>query len=225
MEKKVVVSTRKLRFENKYLAQQEGFEIYDYDFLKFKEQSTLDFKKVLAEKNIFIITSMHAANILLSERNTQELDWAEKSCYCLQGKIEKRLRAEKVKVVNTASNGTDLFKMIEPKHFNTAAYLTSNIRLETIEKYKAHTPVKFIEVYHKEFVKHIVPENDCVLFFSPSQINAFLLNNKLELTQQTFCIGKTTADYLRTKGYQKIEIPEVATEENLINKLIERYKQ
>jgi uroporphyrinogen-III synthase len=59
-----------------------------------------------------------------------------------------------------------------------------------------------LEVYQKVLTPIKIEQTiDAVLFFSPSQIDSFKMQNDLPIDTPAFCIGNTTADYLKSKKH------------------------
>ena len=71
---------------------------------------------------------------------------------------------------------------------------------------KAGITIQAVEVYHKAFSPAEIPAFQGILFFSPSQITSFLSKNHLESQIPAFCIGATTATFLKNQGHKNIHI-------------------
>ena len=97
----------------------------------------------------------------------------------------------------------------------------------TINKLLKENKIPFneIEVYETNLTsKKITTKNDGILFFSPSAVESYLKLNTLK-DEICFCIGESTSEALENKNITNIIIAERPTVENVINDVIEHYKQ
>ena len=76
--------------------------------------------------------------------------------------------------------------------------------------------------YRTEFTPVAIDQlYDGILFFSPSAVDSFLSVNTLQ-TVPCFCIGLTTGNHAKQKGYPFVYSPEAPTEDALL-KLLTNY--
>jgi uroporphyrinogen-III synthase len=80
-------------------------------------------------------------------------------------------------------------------------------------------------VYFKKLIPHLFKNIVGAMFFSPSQVEAFLLKNNLQKEIPVFSIGETTAETLMNKGFKNIFVAENKSEESVIEKVIEYFKK
>jgi uroporphyrinogen-III synthase len=91
--------------------------------------------------------------------------------------------------------------------------------ITALQNEKIETTVEV--VYNKQLEHHTFsPHTQAALFFSPSQVDAFIETNPDYYEQPSFCIGETTGNYLKEKGFTKIHISEQKSEASVIDLLI-----
>jgi uroporphyrinogen-III synthase len=83
----------------------------------------------------------------------------------------------------------------------------------------------FCEVYEKALAPRPVAEAEALIFYSPSQVDAFLDMNKLDKKTPAFCIGATTAAHLKALGHEHIYIAPKPATEALLTTVFDYFKQ
>lgn len=225
---KLIVATRKISEDIKNKVTQYNINIIDYDFLSFTYFVNEFLGEILINfKTPIIFTSKHAITAVLKIAETYGINLIGKSCYCVEGKTFQFAKQNGFLILAAANNSENLAKKIvanlEEKVFHFASNITLNNFYNLLKINKIE--VVFHEVYFKKLNEIKVEENfDAVLFFSPSQINAFLLKNKLNDAIPAFCIGETTSSYLKALNHKNIITSQFPSEENLISEVIEYYK-
>lgn len=85
--------------------------------------------------------------------------------------------------------------------------------------------MQVLEVYEKIPRPRKIEQFDAILFWSPSQVDALLLENSLFPETLIFSIGNTTTTHLKRLRYQNIiTIPE-SSEESMIATVIAHFTQ
>ena len=174
-------------------------------------------------KNV-IFTSQNAVEALLENFIPMELQF--ENIYCV-GKRTKRLIEKKIGKVIQDENTSEklanyLVKNLDGKEVTffcgnkkreelTTILTENNIVVNEVESYQtALTPRKIDEKING------------ILFFSPSAIESFLIQNKAtEIV--AFCIGETTATEAR-KYFKNVEVSKVSTIESVIEAANEYFK-
>jgi uroporphyrinogen-III synthase len=99
------------------------------------------------------------------------------------------------------------------------------LRKETVPKALKAANVNFneIQVYETTLTPQKIKKAvDGILFFSPSAIESYLMQNKIK-NEICFCIGNTTAEALE-KITRNIIIADQPSVENVIEDVIEEYR-
>ena len=81
------------------------------------------------------------------------------------------------------------------------------------------------EVYQKKQLKKKVGQFDGVLFFSPSQFDAFIAANELKPDIPAFCIGRTTATHVAKFNHKNIIVSKQASEEAILKSVYNFFKK
>lgn len=90
---------------------------------------------------------------------------------------------------------------------------------------EARIPMQILEVYEKIPRPRKIETFDTVLFFSPSQVDAFLLENSLFPETPIFAIGNTTSAHLKRLRYQNVITAPESSEESMIATVIAHFTQ
>ncbi len=211
-----VLSTKKLSESQRNLLLQAGIGMEEYDAIEVKK---VDFE---ADGNIenAIITSQNTVKALV-EKKVQI-----KNCFCVGEKTKSLLEANGYKVIAMTDYGKTLAEIIGAKFSNEKfTFFSGNMRRDELptllkEKNVACTEVKVYKTIIKP--KTFDRRFDGVLFFSPSAVESFTKENKLENTT-AFCIGITTA-VVAKKYTNQIIIATKPTIENVIVQVVKRLK-
>ena len=128
-------------------------------------------------------------------------------------------------VQENADYASDLGLLIKEKYAtHSFTFLSGNIRRNTLPDLLNENNIKWNEavVYETTLNPKKVTENiDGILFFSPSAIESYLIENKLE-NETCFCIGTTTAKALENKT-KNIKIASQPIVESVIDEVIKYY--
>ncbi|MDD3645867.1 MAG: uroporphyrinogen-III synthase [Candidatus Gracilibacteria bacterium] len=224
MQNKVqIISARKLDISNIEEAKKKGIDIFDFDFVQItyiKDNKILD--KLYSNEDSFVFTSIHAINAIDDIEKLKT-----KKAYCIGGKTSLQAEKRGFEILGTGDNALELAKVINKTGEKKVCHLASNPRRNELYNYleSVNVQVETIEVYQKQ-LKPIKVDfaYDAILFFSPSQVEAFLEINKLPKDVICFCIGETTASYLKQKCTNKIIVSKKHSEEAMLKSLYDYYK-
>lgn len=187
---KTVLSTKILSPSQKELFLNSGLGLVEYDALKIE---FLEVKIPLDYVN-YIFTSKNAVNAFL--RQVEHLDKSKFNAFCVGEKTTSLLVEKGLKIAEMAEYASELAKNIVERYQNeTFVFLCGNKRRGELPDMltKNNVQYKEVEVYHT----HLNPKGfqrdfDGILFFSPSGIRSYLLENSIG-NSTLFCIGETTA--------------------------------
>ncbi|BCY27900.1 uroporphyrinogen-III synthase [Flavobacterium okayamense] len=189
-----LLSTKKLTEKNKVKLENSGFLVVEKNFIKTK---SIPFSLNEVSENL-IFTSKNAVKSVLPFKK----ELIDKSAFCVGEKTKKQLEKNGFKVIFQAENAETLANKIS-ESFNHLrfTFFCGNIRKETLPNILKENQVELNEivVYKTKLKSHKISiKLDGILFFSPSGIKSYLLENEIK-NETCFCIGNTTAETLNGK--------------------------
>jgi uroporphyrinogen-III synthase len=215
-----ILSTKVLLSPQKQALLNEGFLVTEANFIK-TENSDFDLKGI---NDNLIFTSQNAAQSVLLHPKWEGLK--KKNVFCVGLKTKALLEENGFNVDVYVDYASDLAEIITLIYSNESyTFFSGNLRKETVPKALKAANVNFneIQVYETTLtpqkIKKVV---DGILFFSPSAIESYLMENKIK-NEICFCIGSTTAEVLE-KITRNIIIADQPSVENVIEDVIEEYK-
>jgi uroporphyrinogen-III synthase len=223
-----IISTRKMNEQDKQQALSHGFLIADQDFLSFDYLSNdplADAVKNMPQACVF--TSQHAVKAVINISNAYQTELKGKDCFCIEGTTKQLALKHGFNVIGEAGNSAALAAVILAKHQDEIVFFSGNLKREELVKILTENHVKVHEhvVYHKSLIPLKIQEHyEGIMFFSPSQIDAFSAANHLPKETPAFCIGSTTGDYLNLKGHENILVAEQKNITSVLNKIYEYYQ-
>jgi uroporphyrinogen-III synthase len=211
-----VLSTKKLTHSQRSLLLQAGISLVEYDAISIE---AVDFEVEGTIENA-IITSQNAVKALADKKAQIN------NCFCVGEKTKALLEIHGHKVKVTANYGNELAKIIVKEFADKQfTFFCGNLRRDEIPELLMKNNVSFTEteVYNtvlkpKKFERTF----DGALFFSPSAVESFTKENRLENTI-AFCIGTTTAAEAE-KYTDEIIIATKPTIENVIVQVVKKLK-
>ncbi|MEO0059689.1 MAG: hypothetical protein RLZZ312_1336 [Bacteroidota bacterium] len=209
------------------VAQRQVFIDADIDLLEqdFIEISNTDFKLENIYENL-IFSSQNAVFSLLEQQNLEHLK--SKKIFCVGIKTMELLEQNGFKVdvyLDYASELAEIITLIYNQESFT--FFSGNLRKDTLPQALKSAKIKFneIEVYQTNLAPYKISDLekfDGIMFFSPSGAESYLKDNKIK-TETCFCIGDTTADYLKNKKIKNIVIADSPTIDDLVYDTIQFY--
>ena len=176
---------------------------------------------------IVVFTSMNAVDAVTGLLDGHHHpDW---TIYCIgtaTGRLVKEYFDEE-KIAGTASDAASLAKLIADDRFADEVVffcgdqrrdeLPAMLRLQGID-------LNEIVVYQTINLPHAIHQlYHGILFFSPSAVQSFFQENKLDDTTILFAIGNTTANEIKKFTNNKIIISDTPGKENLVDKMMEYF--
>ena len=215
-----ILSTKKLMSNQRQFLLNAGFSLVEADFI------SIDFIKTdLKVTNDFLLfTSQNAVNSLLSNENFEDLK--EKKCFCVGKKTKVLLDQNGFQVLQAFDYVEELTPFLITNYSqNSFTFFSGNLRQDTLPVALQKEGVIFEEkqVYTTSLTpKKINSQVDGILFFSPSAVQSYLIENNLS-NEICFCIGTTTAKEVE-KTTKKVVIANQPTVENVIIQSINYFK-
>jgi uroporphyrinogen-III synthase len=215
-----ILSTKVLLSHQKQALLDAGFSVTEANFIK-TENSNFDLKGI---NDNLIFTSQNAAQSVLLYPKVEELK--SKNVFCVGMKTKAILEENGFNVIVYVDYASDLAEIITLIYANESyTFFSGNLRKETLPKALKAAKVKFdeIQVYETSLTPQKVKTAvDGILFFSPSAVESYLMENKIK-NEICFCIGETTASALETIT-KNIIVADQPSVENVIEDVIEEYK-
>ena len=218
-----ILSTRTLTGEQRQVFIEANLDLLEQDFIEIKNNL---FKLNTINTNL-IFSSQNAVLSLMEQSGWEALK--SKSVFCVGIKTKDLLELNGFKVdvyMDYASELAEIITLIYNKESYT--FLSGNLRKETLPQALKNAGVAFneIEVYQTKLTPFKISDQekfDGILFFSPSAVESYLTNNKIN-TEICFCVGNTTAKTLETYKIKNVVIAETPTIDEVIEEVITYYK-
>ncbi len=215
-----IFSTKKLTIDQLGLFH-DSISVSGEDFIKISP-NRIPASVLQSKIQNVIITSKNAVEALLLNLPGNQMQF--ENIYCV-GRKTKRLvekRIGKVKhVENSARKLADY--LVEYLEGLEVTYFCSDLRLDDLPDILAANNIEVheVETYKTKYAPVKIPESaDGVLFFSPSTVHSFLLENKAD--KIAFCIGETTAAEARIH-FKDVRVASLPTAEDLIRLVNKKY--
>jgi uroporphyrinogen-III synthase len=214
-----IASCRKIKAANKQNALQHGIEIDDIDLLQIDYATKIELPKQNSDAVVF--TSQHSLKAIAA------LKLETKKCFCIEGETSKLALENGFNVIATASTSKLLAQEILKYDIKSILFFCGDEHLEEwiFDLEEKNISVEKCVVYFKKLVPHQFENIDGAMFFSPSQVESFLIKNELKTPMPVFSIGETTAAFLHLKGFQNIIIAKLKTEESVIESVINYFRK
>ncbi len=152
-------------------------------------------QKVAASMAVVVFTSFNAVTAVAECIDAIPENW---QIYCLSGKTQETVVKHfgVGKIVAVAPDSATLASIIAADGVTHAIFFCGNIRMDTLPVSLAEKGVKLTEliVYFTEAQTSVANKHyDGILFFSPSAVRSYFLQNKPHDNTTMFAIGNTTA--------------------------------
>ena len=216
-----IVATKKLSERQKQQLLSANFLVFDEDFISIQNK---DFE-IETINDYLIFTSQNAVESVLRNKSIAEIN--SKKCFCVGEKTIALLEQNDFEVIAHSDYASELASIICNQYSkNNFTFFCGNIRRDVLpDALKlAEIILDEVEVYETILTSHkidLTPNG--ILFFSPSGVESYLQDNKIE-DENCFCIGNTTAEALKYVTPNRI-IANQPTIESVVMKCIENYRQ
>lgn len=217
---KTVLSTKILTPSQKELFLNSGIGLVEYNALHIE---FLDFQ-IPTEYSNYIFTSKNAVKSFLPQ--AKGLDNAQCKAFCVGEKTKRFLEENGLKVVKTAQNAEELAHFIVKNHQNEDfLFFCGNLRREELPTLLSKNNIRYMEI--ESYRTHFKPRRfdrvfEGVLFFSPSGIKSYLLENSVP-KGMVFSIGPTTTEEAK-KHTKSIITAKKPTVENVLVQAINYFR-
>jgi uroporphyrinogen-III synthase len=216
-----ILSTKKLLPNQKQDLLDANIHLIEEDFIETKIKS---FELAKVNDNL-IFTSQNAVQSILQHPKCEDLK--SKNVFSVGMKTKELLTENGFNVIAYTGYASDLAEIISLIYKNeTFTFFSGNLRRDVLPNTLKENEIIFneIEVYETNITSKKIKEKlDGILFFSPSGVESYFKLNTIK-EEMCFCIGETTSEALENKKVKNIIIAEKPTVENVIDEVIEYYK-
>jgi uroporphyrinogen-III synthase len=224
---KHIICARKINLENKVLALKNTIFIEDYEVLTIQHLCPDELLKALKNLTVkTIFTSIHAVEAVYAFLQKNNLSASTIHCYAVEGRTSNLAIEYNFQIIETAKNGQSLAESIIKNNETSLVHFTTvDARKEMEDALTKHSiDYQKIMVYEKTINSISISKPfDGIMFFSPSQVDGFLMANKLGTDIPAFCIGETTKNHLANYHHHNIQVAKSADELVLVNTVIDYF--
>lgn len=222
-----IFSTRKLTSDKLDELQANGWKFTMHDFISKVIHVPADITAQSINKHI-VLTSISGVKAFLQIAKQLPLNVADYVVYCISRGTNEYAVASGLNIKSTAPNASALAdEILKDAEVKAVTHVSSNLRRDELSDKlnNAGVAVQDVIAYRTEFTPVVLEASyDAIIFFSPSAVDSFLTLNPLK-TVPCFCIGKTTADHARQKGYQQTYFADAPSENILLQTIINYYSK
>ena len=217
-----VCSTKKLKSSVIRLLKKNGLEVFFNELINVTYKSDEETQsRVRAVRGSIAITSRHGVKGIVMNAGGNLSGASE--LFCLSGETQKAALKLNVPIRATAGNATSLAAEIIKAGTKTITYFCADNHRPELPQILSEKGIRVnkVIVYSSSlnFVK-IDRHIDFLLFFSPRSVEAFLQTNLLSTDVICFCLGETTATFLRKKISNVIITADSPSQEHLAQTVI-----
>jgi len=169
------------------------FNVMAFDFIKI---NTISFNKteLFNASKHWIITSKNSLEIIFNTYSLEDLKSIH--FYCVGDKTAQLIESKQLNLITSALNSKTLAETIIKTYSNHIfSFIGGEMRRGELPSLLKNRQIQFTEftIYSTSLSPNEINEHvDGVLFFSPSAVQSFMINNTLDKCI-AFCIGHTTA--------------------------------
>ena len=204
-----LLSTKILSQEFKDRLLMHPFSLVEQSFIQI---SPIENPQLVEVFDTIIFSSQNAVKIALANPKIKELI-DQKPIFCVGKKTASFLAENGQKVAKIAQNSSELAHFIVKNHQNGSfSFFCGKARVPDLEQILSVNgiTIQAVEIYETLSLSHIAKGHfDGLLFFSPSGVRGYAINNGFENTH-CFCLGPTTAKAVQefTSDFSVAESPD-----------------
>lgn len=182
-----------------------------------------EIENVLSRSATVVFTSMNAVDAVAKYLNGRKPLWNIYSIGTTTNQLVKKYFGEN-SIAGTAYNAADLAGLIvKDRETDKVIFFCGNQRRDELPQMLSNNNIAVteIEVYKTTAVPNKINRNyNGILFFSPSAVESFFLNNSINEQTILFAIGNTTANAIKPFTNNRIIISSTPGKENLAEQMI-----
>lgn len=216
-----ILSTKELSEKQRQQLLNANFWVDNVNFISIQNKEF----EIDSINDCLIFTSQNAVESVLLNNKIAQIK--TKKCFCVGEKTRLLLLENGFEVLEYSDYAAELASIIFNKYPKISfTFFCGNIRRDVLPDALNLGNIKLdeVEVYQTNLTPNkITFAPDGILFFSPSAVESYLKENKIE-DEVCFCIGNTTADALKY-ATPNIIIANQPSVESTIMKTIEYYRE
>ncbi len=220
-----IISTRSLHLNALEQLQHLGWKITLHDFISKKIELPVHVTLEVLTKNI-VLTSQTGVEAFIELLKKLQVPLSDYHVHCIAQATKQAAVQAGLLVKTSAPNALLLAdEILKYQEISSVTHICGNRRRDELsEKLNSGgVEVKDVVVYHTALTPISIDQAyDGLLFFSPSAIDSFLSANELKQVP-CFCIGQTTENHAKQKGFIQTYIPEAPSEVAFVNLVIEHF--
>jgi uroporphyrinogen-III synthase len=207
-----ILSTRDLPADIIQLAAENDIDIDCVTFIDTKsvinDETAQKIKQLASEEITTVFTSMNAVEAVADIVHS-DLNW---NVYCI-GYATKHLIKEKLRAIikGEADDAASLADVIINNNEQEVYFFSGEKRRDELPNALKASGIHVdeISVYSTTLINHKINKHyDAILFYSPSAVESFFFENKVDPETIFFAIGKTTAAAILNYTHNKIILAE-----------------
>ncbi len=221
-----ILSTKKLQPSLIEEAAAGGIQIIDRDFIAIEllkdDQLT---EAITTSADTLVFTSANAVEgYLYNAEGTSRCH----QIFCMEGRTREALKPlQNISSIITAKSAASLAMLIaNERSLKHVTFICGNKRRDELPDLlnSYDISVQQIEVYRTTKTgQRISFDYKAVMFFSPSAAEAFFDYNTLPAEAVSFCIGGTTAAFVKSKTKNPVVIAEEVSRESVLQSIIQYF--
>lgn len=218
-----ICSTKILNTSVKEILHEAGLSVHEAEQLEIRyrhDHETL--WKIENQRGAVVVTSRHGIEGALSNINGRKLNAT--GLFCLSGESLLAARQLGIPILATAENGRNLAGKIIDSGVSSITYFCGEIHRPELTHLLLEGGIQVSEVVVYSAIakgERVTRPFDHVLFFSPRSAEIFLHHNHLPEEAVCFCIGETTAAYLRESTRNRVVASPLPTQADLARVTVE----
>ncbi|MBW7914889.1 MAG: uroporphyrinogen-III synthase [Taibaiella sp.] len=198
-----ILSTKELDPQYVALADENGIVIDRVNFIQTiardNESDGALIRQIATTENTVVFTSANAVYAVADSLEDKQPLW---NVYCMEGKTTAAVKEQLpgVRIIGKAPDATTLAEKIIADNINGPLYFfCGNLRMDDLPAYMRKAGVQLTEIVVYETILTPVKINryyDGIIFYSPSGVSSFFMENSTTDDVTFFTIGATTAKTL-----------------------------
>jgi uroporphyrinogen-III synthase len=225
-----ILSTRPIDESLIEEAKQLNIETDVLSFIETEAIHTIEIQQeienALLHSAAVVFTSMNAVEAVADELQEQQPDWRIYSIGNTTQKLAKKYFGEQ-SIAGTANSAAELAELIvEEGYDDEVIFFCGDQRRDELPDILRNNDIDVNEivVYETVTVPHkLNKQYHGILFFSPSAVESFFSNNKVNEQTVLFAIGNTTAKAIKKFSNNKIIISDEPGKDSLFEKMMEYF--
>ncbi len=214
---------RKIRKESKKRLESAGIRVDDVDVVDISyrlEDALVDI--INRESAPFVFTSKNGVKGILNLEEKADVELRSKECYCIAPVTRDFALLSGFRPKGEGKDSLELADCIAEQGETKVLHSTAVHRREELYKRLGERSIEIepLITYEKSVLDLDFEKTNMLMFFSPSQVDGYLKKTEIHPECMVFCIGETTANYLKTKGHEQIIVSKKSSEKSMVDAVL-----